>query len=181
MLTVAISNLSFHVGGIHIGFSALLSCMMLGTIFCNICDFSEELMDRVDRWTTPLYVLFFVLSGAHLNFSVFSQVAVIGVGLIYIGARSIGKYTGASVSARMSHCSESIIKYLGITLLPQAGVAIGMESKAVELGGDGILVQSITLFAVLVYEIVGPYLTKVALIKAGDINPDGRVSARNVK
>ncbi len=181
MLTVAISNLSFHVGGIHIGFSALLSCMMLGTIFCNICDFSEELMDRVDRWTTPLYVLFFVLSGAHLNFSVFSQVAVIGVGLIYIGARSIGKYTGAGMSARMSHCSVPIIKYLGITLLPQAGVAIGMASKAVELGGDGILVQSITLFAVLVYEIVGPYLTKVALIKAGDINPDGRVSARNVK
>ena len=71
-----------------------------------------------------------------------------------------------------------MVKYLGITLLPQAGVALGMAMKAIELGPDGAIVRNITLFAVLVYELVGPYLTKVALTKAGDIKQEGRVSAR---
>ena len=179
MLTVAISNLSFEVGGIHIGFSSLLSCMMLGTIFCNICDFSEELMERADRWTTPFYVLFFVLSGAELDFSVFGQIAVILVGITFILVRSFGKYFGSTLSAKMTNCDPSIVKYLGITLLPQAGVAIGMATKALELGETGIIVQSITLFAVLIYELVGPYLTKIALIKAGDIKKENKVSARD--
>ena len=179
MLTVAISNLSFEVGGIHIGFSSLLSCMMLGTIFCNICDFSEELMERADRWTTPFYVLFFVLSGAELDFSVFGQIAVILVGITFILVRSLGKYFGSTLSAKMTNCDPSIVKYLGITLLPQAGVAIGMATKALELGETGIIVQSITLFAVLIYELVGPYLTKIALIKAGDIKKENKVSARD--
>ena len=180
MLTVAISNLSFTLGGIHIAFSPLLTCMMLGTIFCNICDFSEELMERADRWTTPLYVLFFVLSGAALDLSLFSQIAVVVVGLVFIIVRSFGKYTGAGLSAKLSGCDSSIVKYLGITLLPQAGVAIGMASKALVLGEVGVMVQSITLFAVLVYELVGPYLTKIALVKSGDIILENRVSARDV-
>ena len=180
MLTVAISNLSFSLGGIHVAFSPLLTCMMLGTIFCNICDFSEELMERADRWTTPLYVLFFVLSGAALDLSLFGQIAVVIVGIVFILVRSLGKYTGAGLSAKLTKCDDSIIKYLGITLLPQAGVAIGMASKALELGEVGIIVQSITLFAVLIYELAGPYLTKIALIKSGDINREERVSARDL-
>ncbi len=179
MITVALSTLTFEVGGVHIGFSSLLTCMMLGTIFCNTCDFSEELMGRVDRWTAPLFVLFFVISGAELDFTVFATPAVILVGIAYILARSAGKYFGANVSSRISGCDDNIVKYLGITLLPQAGVALGMASKAMELGADGAMVQSITLFAVLVYEIVGPFLTKVALTKAGDIKPEGKTSARH--
>lgn len=181
MFTVAISNLSFEVQGIHIAFSSLLACMMLGTIFCNICDFSEELMERADRWTTPLYVLFFVLSGAELDFNVLMQLSVVLVGVVFIVVRSAGKYTGAGLSAKLTKCDDSVVKYLGITLLPQAGVAIGMATKALQLGEIGIVVQSITLFAVLIYELVGPYLTKIALIKAGDIQPEGRVSARKLK
>ena len=180
MLTVAISNLSFEISGIHVGFSSLLSCMMLGTIFCNICDFSEELMQRADRWTTPFYVLFFVLSGAELDFTVFGSLAVIAVGVIFILTRSLGKYFGATLSASMSGCDKSIVRYLGITLLPQAGVAIGMATKALALGEIGVMVQSITLFAVLIYELVGPYLTKIALTKAGDIIAENRVSSRGV-
>ena len=181
MLTVAISSLSFKVGNVHIGFSSLLSCMMLGTIFCNICDFSEELMDRADRWTTPFYVLFFVLSGAALDFSVFSQIAIVIVGVVFILTRSLGKYFGAMLSAKATKCDEKIVKYLGITLLPQAGVAIGMASKALALGSVGVIVQSITLLAVLVYELVGPYFTKIALIKAGDIKPEEKTSARQLQ
>lgn len=178
MLTVAISSLKFNIGAIHISFSSLLACMMLGTVFCNICDFSEELMERADRWTTPLYVLFFVLSGASLDFSVFGQAAIIAVGIIFILIRSFGKCLGARISAKATNCDESIVKYLGITLLPQAGVAIGMASKALQLGGSGTIVQSITLFAVLVYEVVGPYMTKIALTKAGDIKPEKRKNSR---
>ncbi len=174
MLTVAISMIELP----HLKFSPLLTCMMLGTVFCNICDFSEELMDRVDRWTAPLFIMFFVLSGAELDFEVFGSLAVVLIGVVYIAARSAGKYSGAYLSAKSVKCDEHIVKYLGITLLPQAGVALGMAIEAAELGPEGHIVASITLFAVLVYEIVGPTLTKMALTKAGDIVPSGKTSAR---
>ena len=179
LMTVALSKLTFTLGGVHIAFSPLLVCMMLGTVFCNICDFSEELMDRVDRWTAPIFILFFVLSGAELELSVFASGAYVIVGIVYILARSLGKYTGAYSSARLTKCDDTITKYLGITLLPQAGVALGMAIKAEEaLGADGAVVASITLFAVLIYEIVGPSLTKMSLLAAGDINPEEKKSAR---
>ena len=179
MLTVALSSMKFEVCDIHIGFSSLLACMMLGTVFCNICKVSEELMDRADRWTTPVLILFFVISGAELDLSVFAQWTVVVVGIVYIIARSLGKYYGANISARITKSDPNIIKYLGITLLPQAGVALGMAIKAIELGSDGAIVRNITLFAVLIYEIVGPFLTKMALTKAGDIKEEGRKSARD--
>ncbi len=179
-LTVALSMLKFDIGGVHIGFSSLLVCMMLGTMFCNMCDFSEELMDRVDRWTAPLFILFFVISGAELELSVFADYAIVLVGIIYILARSVGKYSGAYLSAKSVHCDENIVKYLGVTLLPQAGVALGMAIKAHELGPEGDMVANITLFAVLIYEIVGPMLTKIALTKAGDIKPEGKASSRGL-
>ena len=182
MITVAISSLTFTVGGIHVAFSSLLACMMLGTVFCNVCDFSEELMDRVDRWTAPLFILFFVISGAELNLDVFSNWTIVLIGVVYIITRSIGKCTGAFTSSKMMKCDSNIVKYLGITLLPQAGVALGMAGKAASAttgiaGGD--LILNITLFAILIYEIVGPFLTKVALTKAGEIQPEGKTSARH--
>lgn len=180
-LTVALSMLKFEIGGVHISFSSLLVCMMLGTIFCNICDFSEELMDRVDRWTAPLFVLFFVLSGAELDLSVFKDFAIVLIGLIYICARSAGKYFGASLSSKAVKCEPNIVKYLGITLLPQAGVALGMAIKAEQLGPEGAIVANITLFAVLIYEIVGPMLTKISLLKAGEIKPEEKKSSRGAK
>ncbi len=183
LLTIALAKMKFTVGGVHIGFSPLLVCMMLGTIFCNICDFSEELMDRVERWTAPLFVVFFVTSGAELDLSVFTSGAIVLIGLVFLASRSAGKYYGANLSARLAKCDENIVKYLGITLLPQAGVALGMadmvkSSSAFAGTTIATVVVSITLFAVLVYEIVGPALTKMALLKAGDINPEGKTSAR---
>ena len=180
-LTVALSMLKFEIGGIHIGFSSLLVCMMLGTIFCNICDFSAELMDRLDRWTAPLLILFFVISGAELELSVFADVMIVLIGLVYILARSAGKYSGAYLSAKAMGCDKNIVKYLGITLLPQAGVALGMAIKAkAELGEHGAIIANITLFAVLIYELIGPMLTKISLQKAGEISPEGRTSARTL-
>ena len=182
LLTIGLSMLKFNIGGVHIGFSSLLVCMMLGTIFCNVCDFSEELMDRVDRWTAPLFIVFFVLSGAELELSVFADWMIVLVGVVYIIDRSAGKYSGARISSQLAKCDDNIVKYLGITLLPQAGVALGMANMAMssaELGAEGALIANITLFAVLIYELIGPALTKMALLKAGDINPEGKTSARD--
>ena len=181
LLTVALSMVSFEIAGVKIAFSSLLVCMMLGTVFCNMCDFSEELMDRVDRWAAPLLVLFFVISGAELELGVFKDYAVVLIGVIYILTRSLGKYTGAALSAKATKCDKNIVKYLGITLFPQAGVALGMAIKAEALGEIGIIVRNITLFSVLIYELVGPFLTKISLQKAGEITPEGRKSARQPK
>lgn len=178
-LTVALSMMKFEVFGIHIAFSPLLVCMMLGTIFCNICDFSEELMDRVDRWTAPLFILFFVLSGAELELHLFKDPLIVCIGLVYIIFRCLGKYSGARFSAQMMKCDPNIVKYLGITLFPQAGVALGMALKAEQLGAEGAIVANITLFSVLIYELIGPFLTKISLQKAGEIRPEGKVSARD--
>ncbi len=180
LFTVALSMVEFSIGSVHVAFSPLLVCMMLGTVFCNICDFSEELMDRVDRWTAPLFVLFFVISGAELELAVFRDPVVVCIGLVYILSRCFGKYFGASSSAKLTHCDSNIVKYLGITLFPQAGVALGMAIKAETLGPEGAIVANITLFSVLIYELVGPFLTKVSLQKAGEINPHGKTSARNI-
>ena len=177
ILTVGVSMLEFEVAGVHVGFSLLLVCMMTGTIFCNICDFSEELMDRVDGWTAPLFVLFFVLSGAELNLKVLSNPLVLLIGLVYIVFRSLGKYSGAFGSCSLTRCSEKITKYLGITLLPQAGVALGMALTAQRLS-EGEVVRNVVLFSVLVYELVGPALTKRALIAAGEIKVEGKTNAR---
>ena len=177
LLTVGLSSLKFQIGPIHCGFSLLLVCMMTGTIFCNVCSTSEELMDRVDGWTMPLNVLFFVISGAELDLAVVIQPITILIGVIYILARSAGKYLGSGISCRMTRQSKPICDNLGITLLPQAGVALGMALTAATLP-DGAMARNVVLFAVLVYELIGPALTKRALTAAGEIRPEGRTSAR---
>ncbi|MBQ4105846.1 MAG: cation:proton antiporter [Clostridia bacterium] len=182
LLGVAISQLKFNIGSVHCGFSSLLLLMMMGTVFCNMCDFSEELMDRLDRWTGPLFALFFVISGAELQLATFTQWTMVVVGAVYIVFRCLGKYFGASFSAKITHCDPNIQKYLGITLFPQAGVALGMTLIAsAEFGGtQGDVIRNITLFSVMIYELVGPMLTKIALTKAGEIIPEGRKSSRGV-
>jgi len=143
---------------------------MLGSVFCNLCDFSEDIMGRVDKWTAPLFVLFFVLSGAELRLDILSSWMVLLVGVVYIVSRSVGKYVGAYGSCRLMKCDEHVTRWLGITLLPQAGVALGMSAIVLEtMGEKGVLVRNIVLFAVLVYEMIGPVLTKIALTKSGDI------------
>ena len=179
MLTVGLSMLEFKVGPVNCGFSLLLVCMMTGTIFCNVCPTSEELMERVENWTMPLNVLFFVLSGAELDLNVLAQPVTLIVGVVYIIARSLGKYYGAASSCSMTHQPKPIVSHLGITLLPQAGVALGMAMTAATLA-DGALARNGVLFSVRVYELVGPALTKRSLTAVGEIRPEGRTSARKL-
>ena len=177
LLTVGLSMLKFQLGPVHCGFSLLLVCMMTGTVFCNICDYSEELMERVDGWTVPLNILFFVVSGAELDLQILANPVCLIIGVIYIIARSLGKYFGAFGSCKATRCSKAITSNLGITLLPQAGVALGMAMTATALA-DGTLIRNVILFSVLIYELVGPTLTKRSLTLAGEIRPDGQTSAR---
>ena len=170
-LTVALSMLKLPAGKATVGFSSLLVCMMLGSVFCNLCPLSDEIMHNADRWSAPLLVLFFVISGAELELGVFARLSSVLVGLVYIVSRSLGKYFGARESSRMVGCDKKVVDYLGVTLLPQAGVALGMCVTAAQLPGDGPLIRNIVLFAVLIYELLGPVATKWALTKAGDIQP----------
>ena len=170
-LTVSLSMIEFHVGSVHIAFSSLLVCMMLGTVFCNICPLSHDLMAAADKWTSPLFALFFVISGAELELGVFMDWAIVFIGVVYIVFRCLGKYFGSLFSAKATKCAPQICKYLGITLFPQAGVALGMCTTAMQLGDEGALIRNITLFAVLIYELFGPLLTRQALMAAGDIQP----------
>ena len=179
LLTVGLSTLEFHIGPVHCGFSLLLVCMMTGTIFCNICETSEELMERIDGWTTPLNILFFVISGAELDLEILSHPITIALGVIYIIARSTGKYYGSAISCGLTKQTKPISDNLGLTLLPQAGVALGMALTAATLP-DGDLARNVVLFAVLVYELVGPALTKRSLLCVGEIKPELRVSARKL-
>jgi len=182
IICAALSKLRFHFeGGLEIGFSSLLVTMMCSTVFCNLCDFSEEIMYKTERWTAPIYVLFFVISGAELDLTVFGDLAVVGIGVAYILSRSAGKLFGAGVSARLMRCEPSISKYLGITLLPQAGVALGMSvTAAAQFSAEGAIIRNIVLFSVLIYELVGPLLTKLALTAAGDIKPKPSVRRGDV-
>ena len=177
LLTVGLSMTEFEINGTRCGFSLLLVCMMTGTVFCNICPTSDELMDRLDRWVSPVNILFFVLSGAELDLNILANPMVLLIGAVYIASRSLGKISGSYVSCKATRCSEKIQKYLGITLLPQAGVALGMAAEAAELS-DGHMVRNVVLFSVLVYELVGPTLAKLSLTAAGEIIPEGRTSAR---
>ena len=170
-LISALSMTEFQVGPVTIGFSSLLTCMMLGTLVCNLCPLSEEIMAKADRWTSPLFAAFFVISGAELDLGVFQDGMIVLIGVVYIITRSLGKYLGAHYSAKLMKCEPQICKYLGITLLPQAGVALGMCVTAQSLGAEGELIRNITLFAILIYELVGPLLTKMALQAAGEIVP----------
>ena len=177
LLTVGLSSIRFEIAGLHCGFSLLLVCMMTGTVFCNICSTSEELMERVDNWVMPLNVLFFVISGAELDLQILANRVTILVGVIYILSRSLGKCSGAALSCKLTKQSKPITDHLGITLLPQAGVALGMALTAATLP-DGSLARNVVLFAVLIYELVGPALTKRSLLAVGEIRPEGRTSAR---
>ena len=164
--------------------SSLLTCMMLGAVFCNVRKDAIQIFEGADRWTPAIFMMFFVLSGAELNFKLIT-LPVLGICAVYLVARSLGKYFGARLGCKVSHTDENVKKYLGLTLLPQAGVAIGMARSSsnvftalaqnADLAGATYLtniagtITAVVLCATLFYELVGPFITKLALTKANEI------------
>jgi Kef-type K+ transport system membrane component KefB len=169
LLSVALSSLRIPLGPVTLSFSSLLVCMMVGTIFCNLCPRSGDIMERSNGWTAPLFALFFILSGAELELGVFKSGAVVCIGLIYIVFRCVGKFSGAGIGSILMKCDPVVKKYLGITLFPQAGVDLGGRGTTKTMPGDGPLIRNIVLFGVFVYELLGPMMTRWALTRSGDI------------
>ena len=165
------------------GLSSLLLCMAAGAVASNLCKDADRLLDGCDRWTPPLFMLFFVISGAELDLAAIPAVGLLGV--IYIVARSLGKYLGTYLGAGLTHADENVKKYLGLALLPQAGVAIGMAQMcAAALPRYAGRITTVVLCATLVYELAGPLITKLALTKAGEIEvvrkrPGARKAAKS--
>ena len=160
-----------EVFGIGLSLSSLLLCMMTGAVYCNLSPEYGKVLEGVDRWTPPLFMLFFVISGANLDLELLPKLGLIGV--LYLVFRSLGKYFGARLGATIGKAEENVRKYLGVTLLPQAGVAIGMAQMVItELPQYGADIQAVVLCATLIYEMAGPVLTKIALKKAGEIRSD---------
>lgn len=150
------------------GLSSLLFCMAIGAALANFSPVSDAVLEGTDRWTPPLFMLFFVISGAQFNFSILPQVGLVGIA--YILLRSLGKYFGAMAGCAIVKAEKTVQKYLGITLLPQAGVAIGMAQLSLTVVPEyGEQIRAVVLCATLIYELVGPLLTKAALTKAGEI------------
>lgn len=153
------------------GLSALLTCMAIGAAMVNLRADSSALIENTDRWTPPLFMLFFIISGAELDLQVLTTVGLLGV--LYLVARSLGKYFGSALGACVVKSEPKIRKYLGLTLLPQAGVAIGMAQVVIaKLPEYGEVIRAVVLCATLVYELVGPVITRVALSRAGEIPAD---------
>ncbi len=170
---VIVSDFKFHFGSLEFGFSSLLVCMMCGATFCNLCPFASEedeehpgIVGLCANWALPITVLFFALSGASFDLSIFTKWQYVLIGVVYIVVRAFGKYYGSRFGAIAMKCDPNIVKYLGITLFPQAGVALGMANIC---GGETL---NIALFAVMIYELVAPVMTKNALGKAGEIAPE---------
>lgn len=153
------------------GLSSLLLCMSIGAVVCNLRKDADGIMDGCERWTPPLFMLFFVISGAELDLAAIPTVGILGIA--YLAARSAGKYMGTYIGSGIVHADDKIKKYLGLALLPQAGVAIGMaQICAAKLPMYGERITTVVLCATLIYELIGPVITKAALVKAGEISPE---------
>ena len=149
--------------------SSLLLCMAIGAMMTNLYRDSDKMIDVTEHWTPAVLLLFFVISGAELDLMVIPTVGLLGV--LYLVSRSLGKYFGAFFGAKMVKANKNVQKYLGVALLPQAGVAIGMSQIVVATlpPEHGTKIRAVVLCATLVYELVGPLLTKLVLTLAGEI------------
>jgi Kef-type K+ transport system membrane component KefB len=151
-----------------LGLSALLTNIMMGTILVNVMVHSIRVFTSVNDFASPVYVLFFTLAGASLDVRILMSVGVMGVA--YIFARAAGKVIGASVGARLTKAPETVVKYLGFTLLPQGGISIGLSVLVRQfLPEYAVAITTIIMFSVLVYEVSGPIFAKLAIGKAGEI------------
>lgn len=164
--------------------SSLLTCMLAGAFFCNLRSDSSITFEFMDRFTAPIYMLFFIISGASLDLTIFAQkdgLFILLAALIYAISRVAGKWLGAYTGAKSTNAAPSVQKYLGFCLVPQAGVAIGLATTAGSVLSEtdgatavGALIVAVVLTSTLLYELSGPFITKAALTKAGEILPEAR-------
>lgn len=152
-----------------LGLSSLLLCMSMGTALINTSKSGESIFKIVDNITAPIFLMFFVVSGAELDITILPSIGLIGI--LYVVFRVIGKISGAYIGSTLIKAPETVKKYIGFTLIPQAGVAIGLSLTASQtLPEYGKTIRTVILCATLVYELIGPAMTKIGLKKAGEID-----------
>lgn len=177
LIVVGLSMLAKSKGW-KVSISSLLACMMIGAIFINFRSDAGRTLERIDGITPPLYMLFFVISGASLDITIFvskGALTLVIIALVYVFARCLGKWLGAYFGSRAVHSEPVVQKYLGFTLFPQAGVAIGLATTANQAFPDArlaSLVLAVVLTATIIYELAGPIITKISLKKAGEISEE---------
>ena len=177
LIVVGLSMLAKTYGW-KVSISSLLACMMIGAIFVNFREDASRTIERIDGITPPLYMLFFVISGASLDITIFASkgaLTLVIIALVYVIFRCVGKWLGAFFGSKATHADPSVQKYLGFTLFPQAGVAIGLATTANQTFPDAnqaSLVLAVVLTATIIYELAGPIITKITLKKAGEITEE---------
>lgn len=170
LLSITLGTILFTVGiAIRFEFSSLIACMMVGATVVNLIN-SKRTFNLLDKFTPPIFLAFFTIAGVDLNFGVIKSVGFIGIG--YVLFRVVGKLIGAYTGAKLTHAPQTVQKYLGFALIPQAGVAIGlsMVAERVMPGETGLAIKTIILGATVIYELVGPVIAKMAMTKAGEIS-----------
>jgi len=172
LLSFAIACIFLTVGvASYFNVSSLLACLALGAAVTNLVYRSDRVLSVIDRFTPPIFVSFFAISGADLQISVLRQVGLLAIG--YVIFRMIGKVLGAYLGAKWTNAPAVVQKYLGLALAPQAGVAIGLSLVAEKaLPGIGIVLRNIILGSTVIYELIGPVVAKQALMMAGEISSD---------
>lgn len=173
LIAIIVSIIFLGVGLSHrFHASPILLCMILGGTVCNIIPHIKNIkvLHRVESFTPPIYIAFFTLAGVELDISLVKEVGLVGVG--YIVVRMIGKIVGSYIGGRVANSPKTVQKYLGFTLIPQAGVAIGlaMVAQSVLPHPYGRNVRTVILAATVVYELIGPLMAKIAICKAGEAN-----------
>lgn len=152
-----------------IGLSPLLTCIVMGTTLVNTLKNSKRVFDSINDFASPIYLLFFTLAGASLDLSILISVGLIGIA--YVLARAAGKMFGAWSSAKALKSDPMVTKYLGLSLLPQGGISIGLLVLVnQQLPEFSVPISTIIMFSVLIYEVTGPIFAKIAIQRAGEIN-----------
>ena len=181
LLSIVLASIAASTGIANVlSLSPLLTCMMLGATLVNLMERSNRVFTLINDFTPPIYLLFFTLAGAGLDLRILVQVGSLGIG--YILARAGGKILGASLGAKYVKAEDSVVKYLGLSLLPQGGVSIGLSMIVrQELPEFSVAITTVILFSVFVYEVSGPILAKIAIEKAGEVNGLNRMQAKTAK
>lgn len=176
LLSTVLASIAASTGLANLlNLSPLLTCMMLGATLVNLMHNSNRVFTLITDFTPPIYLLFFTLAGASLDLGILAQVGALGVG--YVIARATGKILGAFLGAKAVNADDAVVKYLGLSLLPQGGVSIGLSIIVKqELPQFAAAITTVILFSVLVYEILGPILAKIAIEKAGEVDGLNKVS-----
>ncbi len=166
-VTIAMTFLCVGISDM-VGFSSLLACMMMSAVFANLSNYTDKIFEPLDRMTPPIYMMFFIISGATLDITIIPKIGVIGI--VYVVFRVCGKILGADIGARLSHADPKVRKYLGLTLIPQEGVAIGLVTVAKGVFPEyGNTIQTVVLCGIVIYELLGPMITKLTLKAAGEL------------